>query len=73
MHAADDGDDVDNDAGDMKLMMMVEREMEDGATACLPTTWTTLPPSAYSCAAQSLVSRCQAGWAVLLTDTRSSD
>ena len=38
MHAAADGDDSDNDGGDMVLMMMVEGEMKDGVTACLPTT-----------------------------------
>jgi hypothetical protein len=75
MHAAADGDDSDNDGGDMVLMMMVEGEMEDRSDCLLacqrlgrrclprPTTWW----------AQTLVSGCQAGWAVLLTDIRWPD
>lgn len=45
MQAAGDGDGSD----DMEVMMMMgEGEIvEDGVIACLATTWTTLPPSAY--------------------------
>ena len=39
MHAAADGDDSDNDGGDMELMVMVEGEMkrQKRLPVCLPT------------------------------------